>query len=612
VICCDQSCVQNALFRRNIPGLPLLDILSEHILELRSMIVRALLLNVCGKLFGDSGMTSRHGRGLSAAIAIAAVLSGLTGCDNQNSDIFRAPRNEASDEPFPPPEVSSVRLLIRIPFEGLMEGISSRLPATQELGGSTRLACIKVPYVIGPHAGSHRQCAQVPYLDFRGAGTQEQCINVPDITGPSIGQNDQCVDANWHATVTREGNASVSRSDDAVHVALPIRIDGAAGFSGDLARLFSLAAKNFEVHANPQVDVRLGLTQDWCPEINVTPTNNWVTSATIEAIGQNCLGIDLGPLGHPQVCVGPANLDVTSQTNQAVSQQEGQIAAAASSALSCDSARTSVMKVWHNYSLPLGHVGDDEAYLNIEPKGAAVSDFSLDDTGIVVALEARAITQVSSATIDESLLDLPQLQKTDDTAPGGAKLIVRTTAPYELLNQLLAKALKGRDFAANTSAGKASVHVNDTTVYPSGDALAVGVNVSAKLPGRFLDTNGWVYLTGRPVIMDNGRGVRIDDLKYAEVLDNASWKLIVTVFNDQILALLKSRSELDLTPQIEQAKDQIRKGISGINVPKIHVQGGEPDVALNEVRVGQDGFIASVAATMPLEVSLEADAFAQP
>ncbi|TGV62239.1 DUF4403 family protein, partial [Mesorhizobium sp. M00.F.Ca.ET.158.01.1.1] len=92
---------------------------------------------------------------------------------------------------------------------------------------------------------------------------------------------------------------------------------------------------------------------------------------------------------------------------------------------------------------------------------------------------------------------------------------------YGLLLAELSKNLKGRDFQQQTPAGAIDVKIDDVDLYPSAGSVVVGLKVRAKLPGKFLNTTGWVYLSGLPRVERTGTAISISELHFATVLDNA-------------------------------------------------------------------------------------------
>ena len=525
----------------------------------------------------------------------------LSACAHK--EIFQTPPKGASNPPPSAPSESTVTLAARIPYSVIKQAIISKASAPLTFSGSDPMACAQIPYVIGPQAGTRRECAQVPYLDFRGGGTQEQCINVPTLTAPRIGTNSQCANFNWHGTVSREGDAVLARSGDALHIELPLRIDGQGGVSGDLARFLSLSAKNFEVHARPAINLNLNMSDQWCPIVSATPTGEWVNSAKVEVVGRNCIGIDLGPLGHPQICAGPANIDLSERANKEVASHQSIITTAAQNALSCDAVKGAVASRWKTISIPLAQVPNQSIFLNIVPTGAAVSGLIAEDNAIKLVVQMKAQTQVATAAIPITAVPLPKLGKID-SATSSLALHVQTTAPYDALTQLLSDNLKGKDFSQDTKAGKVTVHVDDVTIYPSQSSLAVGVKVSAKTPGKVLDTTGWVYLVGQPTVGKSGNSIEIQNLKYAAVLDNAFWEIIADIFNTQILANLRAHSTIELGKLISDTANQVSRSVNSAVIPGVKISATTPIIKLESVAIGKEGFIVTTKMDMNFDMEI--------
>ena len=246
--------------------------------------------------------------------------STMAACSSQGRELFERPPSATPDIPLPPVSNSVLTLTARIPYDVLRRATEQAIPTSFLLSGAGHIGCVQVPYINGFSVGTHEQCA----------------------------------DYNWHATVTSDSQFRLVRNGDAIHVERPLRIDGQAGVGGDLARLLSLSAKNFEAKFTPGADLQFSISEQWCPVIAATPTRNWVTSAVVEAVGRNCLSIDLGPLGHPEICAGPANLDLTGQVNDQLNGSQGDLSRAAQNALPCDKLREQIARHWHSYSIAFG------------------------------------------------------------------------------------------------------------------------------------------------------------------------------------------------------------------------------------------------------------------
>jgi hypothetical protein len=61
----------------------------------------------------------------------------------------------------------------------------------------------------------------------------------------------------------------------------------------------------------------------------------------------------------------------------------------------------------------------------------------------------------------------------------------------------------------------ASDSTNAAHGYPSKDSLALGL-IDAKTPASWFDTDGWVYLSGKPIVVKDGRAIKVEDIRVWE------------------------------------------------------------------------------------------------
>jgi hypothetical protein len=141
-------------------------------------------------------------------------------------------------------------------------------------------------------------------------------------------------------------------------------------------------------------------------------------------------------------------------------------------------------------------------------------------------------------------------------------------------------------------------------VYQSGASLAVGVKVSAKLPGHLLNTSGWVYLVGDPVVGATGKTVHINNLRYATVLDNDLWKAISTLFYSQIKTELEKHSTVDFTAALGHSESQVAAAIRSATVPGWKLTTSAPVVKLESVSVTENGFWGEANLKIGLQLEL--------
>lgn len=552
---------------------------------------------------------------VSCVRLLSLSLVWMYGCGR--ADLFEAPpRGTPPSHQAPHEQLTTLTLVTRIPYDSIRTLITNQVPSSINLSGDGHVACTDVPFVDPGGIESHEKCADVPYCDIswdrQVCGTRRQCIKLPDtVRPPRIGTREQCADYAWIATVSREGLPVVARSGDAIHLELPVRIGGKAGLKGDLAALLSLSGKNFEAHLRPGVDVKLSVGADWCPAASVSPTNRWVTSASVEVVGRNCISIDLGALGHPEVCAGPVNVGLTDQANSAIEANQGNLSRLATSAFNCEAMRKAVAAQWHPWVVPLSldESNQEASFLNVTPIGFAFSGLGMEDDAARVALKVWATTRIEPTAVEPTPLELPQISPFDSHA---SRLSVELSAkvPYSTIIGVLGGAIRGKDFSANTQAGRVTVHIDDVTAYTSTLGLAVGVKIDANLPGHLLNTKGWVYLVGKPKATSSGSGLQIEDLQYATVVDNGLWGLIVAVFDSQILREIRDRSTVDLKESITKSARELAAKVNAASVRGIKLSAQVPTASLEDFVLGDDALMVAVSANMDFAIELNPEVLA--
>ncbi|MFZ2973927.1 MAG: DUF4403 family protein [Ferribacterium limneticum] len=541
---------------------------------------------------------------LVRAVFIACIGITLTGCGRK--ELFEAPPRVSPQADAPSSStISTLTLVTGLSYDSIRKLIETQTPSQQNFAGNGHVACGQIPFIKPGGIESREKCLDnVPYCDFRGCGTQRVCEKLPDtVRVPSIGTAEQCADYNWTAVASRQGEAVVGKSGDDLHLELPIQVTGKAGLGGDLAKLLSLSGKSFEAQLRPGIDVSMTLGSDWCPKLNIKPTNRWVTSANVEVVGRNCLGFDFGALGHPEVCAGPVNINLTGQANDAVVAQQSNLTATANSAINCKSIQDTVAAQWRPIAIPLAPdvASGKPLYLNISPKGFAFSGLKATDDSVKVALKVWAETKIDPIPVKTDPIPLPQVSPFD-AKQSRLSVSLAARVPYSDIVTALGNGVRGKDFSSESSAGKVRVHIEDIDIYPTTKGLAIGVKIDAELPGQILNTKGWIYLVGTPKATMSGSSIEITNLGYSTVVDNKAWQILLGIFDGQILKALSSNANIDLKSAISKSAEQLATKINGAKVEGLKVIASIPTANLNEIHIGVDSLTATVSANMDFSI----------
>ena len=420
---------------------------------------------------------------------------------------------------------------------------------------------------------------------------------------PYLTSRRACAGHSWTATLTKTAPATVSRNSDAMRIVVPIDISGHAGINGSIASVLSLEGKSFTATVKPTVDIKMAVANDWCPQISVTPTQDGVMSATVEMVGRSCIGLDLGPFGHPEICAGPVNVDLRDKASEALNSQEGAIKSAAANAIDCAQVRNTVQTHWRPIVLPVSAAGSSTLFLNIVPQSLAMSTIQPTDIGLQVAVRAGVLAQLEAQAASTDALPLPPLGALVADS-SGLRVVVRATTPYATLRDALEQSIVGQTFTRPSPAGDVSVTPEEVDVYPSNGKLALGIKIAAKLPGNMLDTNGWVYVTGTPIVAENGSAIELGNLSYSAVIDNELGQTLIVLFDEQILEQLKKASRIDLQPSMAKSSEDLMTQINAAKVSGIGIVADPPTTKLLDVAVDADALVATASADMNFTVTV--------
>src|SRR5262249_54305543 len=152
---------------------------------------------------------------------------------------------------------------------------------------------------------------------------------------------------------------------------------------------------------------------------------------------KNCVGIDLGPLGKPEVCAGPYNVDLKDAINRAVNADRAGIEATARDAVTtCDQVKGRLAEHWRPYALPLEIVPGGRLYANVTPVAAGSSGLIVLDQAVRATIRASVLTEISPTPASTDVIPLPQLEHVDGDH-SNISLVVSARVPTTLLDRVL-------------------------------------------------------------------------------------------------------------------------------------------------------------------------------
>lgn len=519
------------------------------------------------------------------AVTLAlAMLALLTGCSKSSySDLADKPEKMAALSPLVKEE-SLISLNALFPYDTIASALTTAMPAEIPIEGRQQV-CLNVEV----------QVQQT--VEEKIGGDVGKLIGglVRVITKVvTVGQaQNLCTDLDYHATIRREGEVTVSQKGDMLRLSLPLRADGGAGFAGDLARFLSLSNKSFRGSLTAIVDIRMDIDEKWCPTVQATPDFVWRDKAQLEVAGKFWIDID-------------------SQAGDAIKKTMTEAAQKIPTLVTCDQIKQLVQPLWHRYTVPLPSFAGQTGIVTLTPHRVGFSGLSFTPSGTQLGLMLTAQTDVevkplspeelarpslaaAKSTASDSpniventaprpltaivpppapstLLELPKLERIP-AQQNKLKLAVPITASFVSLQNVARDAVVDKPVEGVSGDIQASVTPKEISVYPSGERLVIGVRFESKiLKPKKLAPQGWVYLIAKPNFDVVTQTLTLTEVGFSRIIDNDLWNFLSFLFQDRIRKEIETAARVDLRPQIAEARKMLMKelGIAaakeGINV----------------------------------------------
>lgn len=397
--------------------------------------------------------------------------------------------------------------------------------------------------------------ADVPLDLIRTAANQAIPANYsfsghgPDIGGTinpggwNIVKKRVSVGTRYEGSVSR-GELSMAGSGNTVVCSLPIRIQGKGGLRGDLARMLGLHAKSFRAALILRVRATIDINPDWSPAIVVVPELEWTDSPKVEIATR-------------------AWIDVRSHVEGPLRAQLDAMAAKVREAIPRDLIKHEIEKVWCSFSMPIAGAGAVQAWAHIVPIDIGTSGLKVGKDRLEVGVTLKAHTEISTEALPRmELPPLPALRRTP-AEPGHLNLAVPIRVAYDAFRTALLAQVGNKEFSTPIGNGSSiAVIVRDVVVYPAGELLAIGVSFEATVPGRLFDANGKVFLTGKPIVENEGTLVRLTEIGFSRQLDNPLWTAASMILEGQIKKAIEQAARVDLAPEIAKRTAEIKAALT--------------------------------------------------
>lgn len=353
--------------------------------------------------------------------------------------------------------------------------------------------------------------------------------------------------------------------DNTLRISVPISFTGNVGLKGSLAATTTLNKKNFDGEIQFFVNTSFSITPDWCPKIGVNVTHSWISNPQIEIMDN----IYISLTGLTDKHLKEIEKDVSNLVNQQVK---------------CDMIRDIVAEKWKYYGVSLPALANGKQYqLNINPSKVALSGLKVYKDTLALYVGIKGNVSFNDNIINTTS-SLPLLEEQTETV-SEVKAFLPLLIKYKDIEHTANQYLKEKDVVLKPDIilkQKAKVKLIEMSIYPNADEVVVGVKIKAKLPGNFLPVSGWVYLTGKPVMISNKK-FELKDLDFSMTVDNKFYPTISTLFKPLIINEIKKQTTRDFTDTIANIKKKLLEKANSFNHDDIGFSINDIDFGIYEI-----------------------------
>ena len=389
------------------------------------------------------------------------------------------------------------------------------------------------------------------------------------------------VGCKWNGEVKKRGAATISGAGQGLIFSMPLHA---------WARV---RARRLNVQATPKTDFTVTarafpkLNPDWSLALNLATDFKWDKRAEIRLF--NVIKVSVGGLVEPII---------REQLQKVEKQIEAEIRRL--------DIRGRAMQAWKEAHAPIKLSSDPEVWLRLKPKAVRFSGIHTQNNILATSVSMNADMETILGERPEvfPVSPLPELGERDqESSPFFVRLPI--ILEYEVLKKEIEKVLRvGQKWAPIQDKPTHYVTVKEVEVYPSEENVVVGINFIADLPDEWLDTHGRVYFQGKPVIDNEQRMVRVDNLDFTRTTDNTLINVASLFFRERIQSKLSSALAYRFGDEYDKLIDAANVGLNRDFGDGVTSQGALDYAKVDKVVMLERGIYLSVISEGTLQLNL--------
>ncbi|MFT4977445.1 MAG: hypothetical protein ACI8S6_003350, partial [Myxococcota bacterium] len=346
-------------------------------------------------------------------------------------------------------------------------------------------------------------------------------------------------------TVRRDGDISVAVRGESLRLTVPVRVkveayrersDGSRGTD-----LGTVRAK-----MNLFADMTFAISDDWSLVADTELSYRWTRS--------------------PTLTVGSIKLDIASLLDPKLEEQLPAMAAQLEAELRKSKAlRAEARKVWLAFQYPRVISKDPRVSLQLTAAGLSASDPVVTEEGLALTLGTTGVVAVTLGKVETDSAPPTRLPDRLPSSQGTrSQLFLPLYLSWDELTEQARGQLVGQSISSPlpAGAGEATAVITDVLgIYPSGDQLAVGVTLDARVPGA--DLAATVWMLGRPELVTHSQVLSLRDFSFAAATDSAVADLALKALYEKLREAAEQQLTLPLGPHLRALRGDADEAFGG-------------------------------------------------
>ena len=300
-------------------------------------------------------------------------------------------------------------------------------------------------------------------------------------------------------------------------------------------------------------DLKLSVSSQWQLQLAAHSSIQWQKSPKVKVLGVE--------LNIKQKVEKP----ILKALDKALKKQQIKMAAD-------ERLRKRVEHFWTTLHQPRKLQGNFPLWLNASPAALDLSAIRIDDEAIRVDLALRTLlsTSANGQGINNEPSPLPLL-----TNRSVQPSLIRISLPLALSYDALASSFKQRlkNKPIEYKQGDISISVKAIEIYPNNDRLVLAAKVKLNGLLGLLSSDGEVYISGKPVIDNESKTLKLSNVEFSRKLDSQFWNATTQLLHKQLLTGLQDALVYDFSNNYSEVYRSINQQLNSKPAKNVKLNG---------------------------------------